>query len=171
MKPEQAFDQYHQAVYDFVYRLVRRHDLAEDVVQDCFLAFVRAPERYDPSRGTVKTFLFSIARNLTLKHLRDDRTEQPLPEDAPRHAFDPRGAMDASASVAAAVASLPVLQQEALILFEYGGSTLEEIAQIVSADVGTVKSRLHRARARLRRELASYGSKEHGRKEHGTVGK
>lgn len=178
MKPEQAFDQYHQAVYDFAYRLTRRADLAEDVAQECFLAFVRAPERYDPARGTVKTYLFSIARNLTLKHYRDHREETPFDDAEPPSAFDPRQAMDVSSAVAAAVACLPPLQQEALVLFEYAGSTLEEIATIVGADVGTVKSRLHRARARLRRALVSYGT-SYGpsavasgeRKEHGTVGK
>jgi RNA polymerase sigma-70 factor (ECF subfamily) len=162
MTPEQAFDEYHQAVYDFAYRLTRRTDLAEDIVQESFLAFVRAPERYDPARGTVKTFLFSIARNLTLKHYRDDREEDRLEEDDFPHAFDPRESLDASAAVAAAVLQLPPLQQEALVLFEHAGSTLEEIAHIVGADVGTVKSRLHRARARLRRALAGYGRNLHG---------
>jgi len=164
MTPEQAFDHYHQAVYDFAFRLTRRAELAEDIVQECFLAFVRSPERYDPARGTVKTFLFAIARNLTLKHYRDHRAEEGLEEiDA---SSDPRQSLDASTAVAAAVACLPPFQQEALVLFEYAGSTLEEIAHIVGADVGTVKSRLHRARARLRRSLAAYGSNLHG-----TVGK
>jgi len=166
MTPEQAFDQYHQAVFDFAYRLTRREDLAEDIVQECFLAFVRTPERYDPDRGTVKTFLFSIARNLTLKHYRDHPAEDSFEEEATPRAFDPRLSFDASAAVGAAVASLSPLQQEALILFEYIGSTLEEIADITGADVGTVKSRLHRARVRLRRALAAYG-----RNMHGTVGK
>jgi RNA polymerase sigma-70 factor, ECF subfamily len=166
MTPEQAFDQYHQAVYDFAFRLMRREELAEDIVQDCFLAYVRSPERYDPARGTVKTFLFAIARNLTLKHYRDHRAEEALDESDAPPAFDPRQSLDASSAVAAAVAGLPPLQQEALVLFEYAGSTLEEIAHIVGADVGTVKSRLHRARARLRRALAA-----HGRNLHGSVGK
>ncbi len=61
---------------------------------------------------------------------------------------------------------LPPLQKEALVLFEYEGATLEEIAQIVAADVGTVKSRLHRARERLRRSLAGYRKVGNG---HGTV--
>jgi RNA polymerase sigma-70 factor (ECF subfamily) len=170
MTPEQAFDQYHRAVHDFAYRLTRRTDVAEDVVQECFLAFVRAPERYDPGRGTMKTYLFSIARNLTLKHYRDHREEDPFDEEHAPLVLDPRAAMDVSSAVAAAVACLPALQQEALVLFEYSGSTLEEIAHIVGADIGTVKSRLHRGRARLRRLLIAYGA-ELGRKQHGTVGK
>jgi RNA polymerase sigma-70 factor, ECF subfamily len=166
MTPQQAFDDYHQAVHDFAYQLTRRADLAEDIVQECFLAFLRTPERYDSARGTVKTFLFSIARNLTLKHYRDHSAEDRLEEDDLPQPFDPRQSLDASAAVNAAVACLPPLQREAIVLFELGGSTLEEIAYIVGADVGTVKSRLHRARVRLRRALAAYG-----RDLHGAVGK
>ncbi len=156
MTPEKAFDQYHQAVYGFVYRLTRRPDIAEDITQDCFLALVRAPQRYDPSRGSMRVYLFSIARNLALKQYRDDRAEQPM--DGPEELLttDPRGSLEMSSAVAAAVASLPRLQQEALILFEYEGVTLEEIAQIVGAEIGTVKAGLHRARERLRRILAVY---------------
>ncbi len=157
MSPEQAFDDYHQAVYDFAYQLTRRGELAEDIVQECFLAFIRTPERYDPTRGTVKTFLFAIARNLILKHYRDYRVEESFTEEDWPQPFDPRPSLEASAAVDAAVALLPPLQKEAIVLFELGGSTLEEIAHIVGADVGTVKSRLHRARARLRRTLAAYG--------------
>ena len=71
-----------------------------------------------------------------------------------------------SASARAMAVSDTALQQEALVLFEYEGVTLEEIARIVGADVGTVKSRLHRARERLRRDLAPYRS---ARGIHGTV--
>jgi RNA polymerase sigma-70 factor (ECF subfamily) len=154
--PEDAFDQYHQAVYSFAYRLTRRPDLAEDLTQECFLTLVRAPQRYDPARGSVKVYLFSIARNMALKLFRDSRAEQPMEVPEDWMAVDPRAALDVSSAVAAAVAELPTLQQEALILFEYEGVTLEELAQIVGADVGTVKSRLHRARERLRRSLAAY---------------
>ncbi len=156
MTPQQAFDQYHQAVYSFAYRLTRRDDVAEDVTQECFLALVRAPQRFDQARGTVKTYLFSISRNLALKQYRDHTAEEPLDDSETPAANDPRLTLEVSSAVAAAVACLPQLQQEALILFEYEGATLEEIAQIVCADIGTVKSRLHRARERLRRVLAPY---------------
>jgi RNA polymerase sigma-70 factor (ECF subfamily) len=114
----------------------------------------------------MKVYLFSIVRNLALKRYRDGRAEQAMdgPEDLP--AIDPRASLEASSAVAAAVAGLPQLQQEALILFQYEGATLEEIAQIVGTDVGTVKSRLHRARERLRRVLAAYGKVGSA---HGTV--
>jgi RNA polymerase sigma-70 factor (ECF subfamily) len=156
MTHRQAFDLHHRSVYSFAYRLTRRTDVAEDITQECFLALIKAPHRFDISRGTLKVFLFSIARNLALKHFRDYPDDLPIDESDGVVAFDPRRAIEISAAVAAAVAELPVLQREALVLFEYEGVTLEEIAQIVGAETGTVKSRLHRARERLRRVLAAY---------------
>ena len=152
MTPEQAFDLYHSAIYSFAYRLTRQPDVAEDLTQECFLALLRAPHRYDPARGSMKVYLFSIARNLALKHYYASRSES-LAEDqaAP---LDPANSLPLSAAVERAVSALPTLQQEALILFEYEGFTLEEIAAIASADIGTIKSRLHRARGGLRRALA-----------------
>lgn len=165
--PEAAFDQYSQAVYRFVYRITRREDAAEDVTQETFLALVRAPARYDPARGSMKTYLLSIARNLALKQYRGRHGEEQLEDEDPTvAAIDPRDGLETGSAVAAAVAALPALQQEAVVLFEYEGVTLEELAQIVGADVGAVKSRLHRARARLRRALAPYRK---GANIHGTV--
>jgi RNA polymerase sigma-70 factor (ECF subfamily) len=155
MRIEEVFDRYHRAVFDFAYRLTRRADIAEDVTQECFLALMRAPERFDPSRGTLKTYLFSIARNLVLKHYRDTRTEEGE-LDLASAASDPRAALEISSAVGDAVAELPHLQQEALILFEYEGLALEEIAQVLATEVGTVKSRLHRARQVLQQRLRPY---------------
>jgi RNA polymerase sigma-70 factor (ECF subfamily) len=109
----------------------------------------------------MKTYLLSIARNIALKQYRN-RADQ-WDENLPAPSFDPRDSIDIGTAVADAVADLPELQREALVLFEYEGVTLEELARIVGADVGTVKSRLHRARARLRRVLAPYGGKVNGR--------
>jgi RNA polymerase sigma-70 factor (ECF subfamily) len=164
--PKKAFDQYHRAVYGFAYRLTGRADLAEDITQECFLVLVRSPRKYDPARAGIKTFLFAIARNLAFKEQRDRGEEQALDDSELPAAADPRESLEISSAVAAAVAALPQLQREALILFEYEGVTLEEIAEIVAVDVGTVKSRLHRARERLRRVLAPYRKVGNA---HGTV--
>jgi RNA polymerase sigma-70 factor (ECF subfamily) len=164
--PEVAFDQYSQSVYRFVYRMTRREDVAEDLTQETFLALVRTPERWDAARGSMKTFLLAIARNLVLKRFRDYRAEEQLECEADAAGLDPRTALEIAAAVAGALAELPALQQEAVILFEYEGVTLEELAQIVAVDVGTVKSRLHRARTRMRRSLAPYRT---GVKTHGTI--
>jgi RNA polymerase sigma-70 factor, ECF subfamily len=159
-----AFDQYHQAVYSFAYRLTGSAVIAEDVAQECFLALIRDPQRYDPKRGTLKVFLFGIARNLALKQYRDQR-EESVEDFGNSFSFDPQRNLELSTAVASAIATLSPLQQEVLILFEYEGATLEEIALIVGADIGTVKSRLHRGRERLRKLLAPYRKVENA---HGT---
>lgn len=137
MTPRRAFDDYHQAVYSFAYRLTKSAEVAEDITQECFLALIRAPYRFDPARGSVKTWLFAVARNLAFKgSYRDHRLEDPLLAEGQRsEPLDP----DIVSSVQRAIAGLPQLQREALILFEYEGATLAEIAEIVGADVGTVR--------------------------------
>jgi RNA polymerase sigma-70 factor, ECF subfamily len=165
LTPEQVFDDHHKAVYRFVYRLVGRADLAEDITQECFLAVLRAPQRWDADRGGVKTYLFSIARNLAFKRYRDDHVNVQVEEDLAASVADRRTDQELAVVVAQTVAQLPELQREVLILFEYEGFQLNEIARIVNADVGVVKSRLHRARQRLKRLLTPY--KEVGT--HGTV--
>jgi RNA polymerase sigma-70 factor (ECF subfamily) len=153
---ERAFDRYHEAVFRFAYRLTGRADKAEDVTQECFLALIRDPGRFNRARGTEKTYLFSIARNLALKDYRDNRREVAFDGENVSPAADGYTGAELSSVVEQAVGKLPPLQQEALVLFEYEGLTLEEIAEITGADVGTIKSRLHRARERLKQTLAPY---------------
>ncbi len=143
-------------MYRFVYRLLGRADLAEDVTQDCFLSILRDPQRWDAARADIKTYLFSIARNLAFKRYRDDHSEMQVDEDWAASVPDNGPDQEISVVVAQVVCRLPDLQREALILFEYEGFQLAEIAQIVKADIGVVKSRLHRARERLKRALAPY---------------
>jgi RNA polymerase sigma-70 factor (ECF subfamily) len=132
---EQAFDAHHKAVYRFVYRLLGRADLAEDLTQDCFLSILRDPHRWDSARGDMKTYLFSIARNLAFKRYRDDHSDKQMEEDWALLLPDQRPDQEISMVVAQAVGRLPDLQREALILFEYEGFQLAEIAQIVNADM------------------------------------
>jgi RNA polymerase sigma-70 factor (ECF subfamily) len=153
---EQAFDNYHKAIYRFVYRLAGRGDIAEDITQDCFLAILRDPQRWNEWRGDFRTYLFSIARNLAFKRYRDEHGSLYADEDEASFAGCRQADQELSVTVAQMVSQLPDLQREVLILFEYDGFSLHEIAAIVNADVGAVKGRLHRARERLRRALTPY---------------
>lgn len=150
---EAAFGQYKDVVYRFVWRM-SGPAAAEDITQDVFVGLLRHPDRFDPSRGTLRAFLLGIARNLALKHWRAEHRFEPLDEEA--MASDPvdLDSGDVGEMVGRAVRALGPLQREVVILAEYEGLTLAEIARAVDADVGTVKSRLHRARENLRRTLA-----------------
>ena len=153
------------AMFRFACRLLRSESAAEDVTHDCFLSLFKNPERFDPSRGTsLRTYLFAAVRNLALKHFRragqemwtdDAAQEEPRTPDTE----EPLSRLieaELSATVRAAVEQLPALQREVLILFEFEELSLPEIAVVLDAEVNTVKSRLARARAGLRRTLAPY---------------
>ena len=154
-----AFEQHKDVVYRFAWRM-SGPAAAEDITQDVFVSLLRHPDRFDPARGTLRAFLLGIARNLALKHWRVERRSEPLDEEALAAEvldFD-RG--DVGEMVGQAVRALGPLQREVVILAEYEGLTLAEIARAVDADVGTVKSRLHRARENLRRMLAPLRSRQ-----------
>ena len=157
------YERHRNGIFRFAYRLLDSVELAEDVTHDCFLSLIRQPEKFDPQRAALRTYLYAAARNLVMKHFRsqgretaiDDLSEHPA---APRREEPLRRLLDEElvSKVKEAVADLPPLQREALVLFEYEGLPLTEIAEVVGTDVGAVKSRLHRARGRLRNSLAPY---------------
>jgi len=155
-----AFDQHKDAVYRFAWRMSGSATAAQDIAQDVFVGLLRYPDRFDPVRGALRAFLLGIARNLALKHWRAEHRFEPLDDDA--MVAEPidldRG--DIGDIVGRAVRALRPLQREVVILIEYEGLTLAEVARAVDADVGTVKSRLHRARENLRRTLAPLRSRQ-----------
>ena len=149
-----AFREHKDAVYGFSYRMTGNAHDAEEVAQDCFLALLRNAARYDPERGTLRCFLLGVARNLILKRWRAESRWNAIGDEEPTvEPINPAG-QETAALVAQAVNALPPLQREVLVLAEYEGLSLKEIAGTVEAEVGTVKARLHRARENLRRALA-----------------
>ena len=159
----ELYNRHRQPIFRFAYRILGEVDIAEDVTHDCFLSLIRKPENFRPERASLRTYLFAAARNLALKYSRNSGRETGLeemteePQLSPRH--EPlRKLLDEelAAEVRRAVFSLPPLQREALVLFEYEGLSLNEIAEITGADVGAVKGRLYRARERLKSVLRPY---------------
>ena len=150
----EAYAQHKDALYRFARRLTGSGVAAEDLVHDCFLMLWRNGTIYDRERGTLRSFLIGVTRNLAWKRLRKERAFDELEDDMiVGDPIDPVG-RERGEMVEQAIAALPPLQREALILAEYEGMTLEEITRITGAEVAAVKSRLHRARENLRRMLA-----------------
>ncbi len=150
----EAFYRHKDAVHRFAYRMTGSTAAAEDAVQDCFAALWRKPEAFDPNRGPLRAFLMGVARNSIFKQWRRERKQEPLDDDTWICAPFDVAALERSEGVKRAILALPPLQREALILAEYEEMALEEIASATGAEVGAVKSRLHRARQNLRRMLA-----------------
>ncbi|WP_350279536.1 sigma-70 family RNA polymerase sigma factor [Kribbella sp. HUAS MG21] len=130
--------------------MLGRDDLADDVSQEVWLAVVRGlPRLKEPERFAA--WLFTIARRSVVNQLRERYADQPQapPYDEPDLADHVVDRVD----VRRLVGSVPVLEREVLVLFHLEDLSLEECAEVLAVPVGTVKSRLHRAR-RLLREVA-----------------
>lgn len=146
-----------ETLYRFACWMLQDAAAAEDVVQDCFMALLEHPTRFDPARASLRTFLLGIARNQCRSRWRrlefevelEEKTMGYDPETLSSLAFD-----EVNAIVNAAVSNLPPLQREALFLVEYECLGLEEAASVARVGVGSFKARLHRGRERLKRELA-----------------
>lgn len=154
---QRVFNEHKDAVYRFTWRMTGSAAAAEDIAQDVFVSLLRQPYRFDPVRGSMRAFLLGMARNLALKRWRDERRWDELGDE--EFVTQPMNVehierSEIAETVGNAVRSLPPLQREVLILAEYEELSIEEIARAVDSEVGTVKSRLHRARENLRRILS-----------------
>ncbi len=154
----------HQApLYRFAILRSGSPDTAADIVQDIFVALIEDRLQFDPSRGALLSFLFGVARNLILKREHAARRFLPLPfthddgeDDTQFDVADTQPlplekilADDRAEVVRAALAQIAPHYRDVLILYEMQDLTYVEIAHICDIDIGTVRSRLYRARAKL----------------------
>ena len=132
---------------------------ADDLLAEAWLQAFAARRTFDPSRGSARGWLFGVARNVLAQHLRRTGRQQDVPGveiTDPWQAVDQR--LDAAALAPAlrrALAELPVEEREVLLLVSWEQLTPAEAAAAVGIPAGTARSRLHRARGRLRDRLAS----------------
>ena len=168
-----AFDSlaraHERALYSHVARILGAGADAEDVVQDAFVSAWRSLPGFEGT--SFKAWLFRIARNRAIDVI---PTHYSVWVDPPDEAGDPGWAEppaggpeltdiaaghEARAAVEAALALVPVEQRDALLLRDVEGFSYEEIASITVSEIGTVKSRIHRARVTVRNELVAKGWK------------
>jgi RNA polymerase sigma-70 factor (ECF subfamily) len=150
----EAYGRNKDLLFRFARRMTGSNETAEDIVQESFLRLWRDSAAYDPARGSLRSFLLGVTRNLTLKAMRRERTFEEVDESvAVCIQMDPVS-RERAEIVAKAVGALPPRQREVVILAEYEDMSLEEIANTTGADLAAVKSRLHRGRQNLRRILA-----------------
>ena len=147
----------HQAtVYRFSRQMLGSREAAEDVTQDVFMALARNVRRFDSSMGSLTTYLYGIARNLILhRHKRNRRAQEvdieSLENDVALFAttVDPGDALTRvkmRQQLRFAILRLPVHYREVVVLCELNGLRYEDAARIAGCPVGTIRSRLSRAR-------------------------
>lgn len=142
-------------VYRFALRMSGSPAIAEDVMQETFLALIREPERYNSLRGTLSSYLYGIARNHVLRRLQGDG-KFAAPEDPSVAPPDPLAELmlrERSGLVWRAVLALPPHYREVIVLCELESLSYAAAAEILDCAVGTVRSRLSRARELLGEKL------------------
>jgi RNA polymerase sigma-70 factor (ECF subfamily) len=160
----EIYRRYQGLVHRFAYRMTGSADAAEDVAHTCFASLIESPLRFQQGRVRLGTYLCAAARNQCLKRLRARRREvtdgDPDSRQSPDSAGPLRQLLDDERTrvVREAIAKLAPLHREVLVLVEYEGLDLATVAEIVGAQTGAVKVRIHRARQKLRRILEGYMS-------------
>jgi len=167
---QDLYDRYRTMAYSIALRITTDPSLAEDVVQDAFLGVWRNASRYVEGRGSVKTWLLSIVHHRAIDAIRRRRPTTALPEreETPPPSLtlpdiwaEVAGNLD-RAEIAAAMATLPDVQREAIELAYWGGLTQQEIAARTAAPLGTVKSRVRLGLLGLRRALVGGDGEDGG---------
>ena len=161
----ELFRRFHPVVFRFALHMTGSVSTADDVVQDVFLIVMRDAARYEAGRAAVAAWLCGIARNCVRQRMERDRRLTPLElSDDRAPASDGNGLTDPLTSllraeriesVRRAVHTLPVPYREALVLCDLQEMTYEDAAQALECPVGTVRSRLHRARTILAAKLSA----------------
>src|SRR5436305_991701 len=158
----ELYDRFGTAAYGLAYRIVRDAVLAQDAVQEAFLAAWRTAASFDPGRGSASTWLLTLVHRRAVDVVRREERRRTDPsDDLPVPSGD---ATDETAEVRAerrrvqaALAQLPPAERQALELAYYGGLTQSELAERLGVPLGTVKSRMFAALGRLRELLAEAG--------------
>ena len=139
------FKRYRTRIFRFVYRLAGSEKAAENITHDCFLSLVGTPEDSEPKGISILIDLYSRARRLAIEYEQDrvnDKLQVGGVEEEPVE------------TVKQSINDLPVTERETLILFEYERLSIREIATIVEVNDEVVRTRLNRARQKLRAVLS-----------------
>jgi RNA polymerase sigma-70 factor (ECF subfamily) len=147
------------SIYRFALQMSGSASVAEDIAQEVFMALLREECGFDPDRGTVSGYLFGIARKLVLRNLERNRSDVALDTDSEDTVAselavtdDPLAELTHREGIEAlrrAVVTLPRRYREVVVLCDLEEIDYAEAAVALGCPIGTVRSRLHRARALL----------------------
>jgi RNA polymerase sigma-70 factor, ECF subfamily len=154
------FRRHHSTVYRFSRQMLGSRESAEDVTQDVFVALAKSAGRFNPALASLSTYLYGIARNIVLQRYKRSRARLEVnidevaggDEAAFATSSDPAETLaraQAARQLRLAILGLPVHYREVVVLCELNSLSYEDAAAVVGCPVGTVRSRLSRARQML----------------------
>jgi RNA polymerase sigma-70 factor, ECF subfamily len=153
------------SVYRFALQMCGSQAIAEDVTQEVFMVLISDGHTFDPARGSLNSFLLGVARNHVLRRLKRERFYVSIEEDSDNDPtakgrfattagpLDDLSRTETVESVRRAVLSLPERYREVVVLCDLQEMNYVETAAVLGCAIGTVRSRLHRARAMLIEKL------------------
>ena len=146
---------YGAAIHKVARRIVIDSNLADDVVQETFMALWRRPEAFKPEMGKLRVFLIGIAHKKAVDCVRKEERRRRILESVPMDVTteSPAKAVEERRGMLAALEKLSPRQREAIFLAFYAGLTYREVAEVLGVPEGTVKTRMRDGMIRLRRTL------------------
>mgnify|MGYP001393471897 CR=1 FL=1 len=164
------YQQFQGPVYRFALHMAGSAAVAEDVTQEVFMTLIEKRSRFDASRGTLRSYLVGMARHFLLHRFERDKKYVAFPDAESPESTAPPSANSGNRAAASvppvdlvrneniervrqAVLSLPSDYREAVVLCELQEFSYEDAAEVLGCPVGTVRSRLHRARTMLAEKL------------------
>jgi RNA polymerase sigma-70 factor (ECF subfamily) len=160
---ETIYDRHGGAAFSLAYRMVGTRVAAEDVTQEAFLAIWRSRLRYEPERGSVRTWVLGIVHHRTIDALRRNLVHEKRRasaegiedrQEAPERTDVEVVRREEARTVRAALDTLPDQQTKVIELAYFGGFTHTQIADMLEMPIGTVKGRMRLGLDKLRRQLA-----------------
>ncbi len=149
-------DRYQRPVFQMIFNLVHDRHATEDITQDVFISVYQKLSTFDPMRARFSTWLFTIARNKSINYLRKNKKTFSMDSQEFVSLSDPSDGVckeEFFQQMDRALNQLSSHQKRAFVLAEFEKLPYEEIAQIECVSIGTVKSRIHRAKKKLRKAL------------------
>lgn len=151
------YERYQASIFRFAYHMTGHNSAAEDITQEVFLTLLQA-QNHKPEKGSFAAYLYGIARHQAFRWLKKNRPYIDLSR-IEMSAAPNASREDPIERVRRAVLTLPVSYREVVILCELQEKSYAEAAEILRCPVGTVRSRLHRARGLLQMKLAAQKEK------------
>ena len=141
------------AIYRFALQMSGNAAIAEDVAQETFLALIRQGARFEAHKGSLVSYLYGIARNHVLKRLDPVLSPEDCESESEGQIFDDLSRRQTVDQVRNAVLSLPAQYREVVVLCDLQEASYEDAAAALQCPVGTIRSRLSRARGLLAQKL------------------